>query len=177
MKYVSLRKSKIILFVLLATLSSAQYKVIAKVDLNIDKTNDLVYKDSVSNKFVFEYGKSDVKKKDSIFFFSSYTEEAGSVNLKIIKNIITAKFTYAPKYLDYDLLSFTYDKLRKDWFLSNLLSYRTDPLSERLLTEKCQYKVPERLKFSLKKNNFEDIQTKLIDNKKYLIKCSKYNLE
>ena len=70
---------------------------------------------------------------------------------EIIKNI-NVKFTYAPKYLDYDLLSFTYDKLKKDWFLLTLSSYRTNPLSERLITEKCQYKVPKKLSFSLKKN-------------------------
>ncbi|MCY0971101.1 hypothetical protein [Chryseobacterium wangxinyae] len=178
MKYASLRKSNIVLLLLSSLLSKAQYKIIARTDLNIDNTKDIVYKDSVTNKFIFEYGKSNGKKNDSIFFFSNYNSEAGSVNLKIIKNTtINIKFIYAPKYLDYDLLSFTYDKLKKDWFLSNLLSYRTNPLSERLITEKCLYKVPKKLSLSLKKNNFDDIQEKLIDNKKYLVKCSKSNLE
>lgn len=178
MKNVSLRKSKTILFLFFFILNSAQYKVIAKVDLNLDKINDNVYKDSISNNFIFEYGKLNHKKKnDSIFFFSNYNKEAGSVNFKIIKNIITVKFTYAPKYLDHDLLTFTYDKQKKDWFLSNLLSYRTDALSERLMTEKCHYKVPKKLDFSLKKNRFDDIQEKIIDNRKYLSKCSKNYFE
>ena len=175
-KYVSLRKSKIILLVLSSLLSNGQYQKIAEVDLNKDNYKDIVYKDSITNKLILEYGKSNGKKSDSIFFFSNYNADVGSINLQVIKNI-NVKFTYAPKYLDYDLLSFTYDKLKKDWFLLTLSSYRTNPLSERLITEKCQYKVPKKLSFSLKKNIFDDIQEKLIDNKKYLIKCSKSNLE
>ena len=176
MMYVSLRKSKIVLLVLFSLLSNAQYQKIARADLNKDNYKDIVYKDSTTNKLIFEYGKSNEKKYDSIFFFSNYNSEAGSVNVQVIKNI-NIKFTYAPKYLDYDLLNFTYDKLKNDWFLSTFSSYRTNPLSERLITEKCQYKVPKKLSFSLKKNIFDDIQEKLIDNKKYLIKCSKSNLE
>ncbi|KMQ65331.1 hypothetical protein ACM39_16800 [Chryseobacterium sp. FH2] len=178
MKYVSLRKSKIILFLLFCTICSAQYKVIAKIDLDLDKIKDIVYKDPVNNRFIFEYKKSDIGKKvDSIFFFSNYNDEAGIINLKIVRNIIIFKFTYAPKYLDYDLLSFTYDKVKRDWFLLNLSSYRTNPLNERLLTEKCQYKIPKKINFSLKKNNFDDVQENLFNNREYLIKCSKINLE
>ncbi|ROI06530.1 hypothetical protein EGI16_01075 [Chryseobacterium sp. G0240] len=64
-----------------------------------------------------------------------------------------------------------------DWLLTDILSSRTNPLSERLMTEKCQYKIPKKLSFSLKNNNFDDIREKVLDNKKYIVKCSKQNLE
>ena len=56
-KYVSLRKSKIILLVLSSLLSNGQYQKIAEVDLNKDNYKDIVYKDSITNKLIFEYGK------------------------------------------------------------------------------------------------------------------------
>ncbi|PIF46642.1 hypothetical protein CLU96_3680 [Chryseobacterium sp. 52] len=177
MNCVFLKKSNIIWFGLIPLLSNAQYQIIAKKDLNLDQKQDVIYKDSLTNKLIFEYGKPSGNKKDSIFFFSNYNAEAGNLNVKIVKNIINVKFTYAPKYLDFDLLSFSYDKLKKDWFLIDILSSRTNPLSERLMTEKCQYKIPKKKNFSLKKNNFDNVQESLLDNKKYLIKCSKKNIE
>lgn len=178
MKYVSLKKSRIIIFILLSMFCNAQYQVITKTDLNLDEIQDIVYKDSASNKLFFAYGSLIKKKKnDSIFFFSNYNAEVGNLNVKIIKDIISIKFTFAPKYLDFDLLNFSYDQLKKDWFLISILSSRTNPLSERLMTEKCQYKIPKKIQFSLKKNNFDNAQKIFLDNKKYLIKCSKKNIE
>lgn len=174
---VSLKKSNIIWLVLIPLFSNAQYQMIAKQDLNLDKSQDIIYKDSITNKLIFEYGKPIVNKKDSIFFFSNYHAEAGDLNVKIIKNIINIKFTYAPKYLDFDLLTFSYNTVKRDWFLTDILSSRTNPLSERLMTERCQYKIPKNIRFSLKKNSFDDVQEKLLDNKKYLMRCSKKNLE
>lgn len=177
MNCVFLKKSNIIWLVLIPLLSNAQYQIIAKEDLNLDQKQDVIYKDSLTNRLIFEYDKSSGNKKDSIFFFSNYNAEAGSLNFKIVKNIITVKFTYAPKYLDFDSLSFSYDKQKKDWFLIDILSSRTNPLSERLMTENCKYKVPKNVNFSLKKNSFDDVQDRILDNKKFLIKCSKQNLE
>ncbi|MDR6545380.1 hypothetical protein J2810_001427 [Chryseobacterium rhizosphaerae] len=178
MNYVFLKKSKIIGIILVPLFTSAQYQIVAKKDLNLDNIQDVIYKDSVTNKLIFEYGNSiENRKNDSIFFFSNYNSEAGSLNVKVIKSLVSVKFTYAPKYLDFDLLNFSYDKLKKDWILTDILSSRTNPLSERLMTEKCQYKIPRKMSFFLTKNNFDNVQEKLLDNKKYLIKCSKNNLE
>lgn len=177
MNCVFLKKSNIIWLVLIPLLSHAQYQIIAKKDLNLDQNKDVIYKDSLTNKLIFDYGKPSGNKNDSISFFSNYNAQAGSLNIKVLKNSINVKFTYAPKYLDFDLLSFSYDKFKKDWFLSDILSSRTNPLSEKLITEKCQYKIPKKKNFTLKKNNFDDVQDKMLDNKKYLIKCSKQNLE
>lgn len=177
MSCVFLKKSNIIWLVLIPLLSNAQYQIIAKSDLNLDKNLDIIYKDSITNKLIFEYAKPTLNKKDSILFFSNYNADAGTVTIKIVKNMINVKFTYAPKYLDFDLLNFSYDQQKKDWFLIDILSSRTNPLSERLLTEKCRYKLSKNINFSLKKNSFDDVQDKLLDNKKYLIRCSKKNIE
>lgn len=75
-KHVSLRRIKIILFVLFSLLSSAQYKIIAKSDLNAEKVKDIVYKDTITNKLVFKYGKSIARKNtDSIFFFQTIIQK------------------------------------------------------------------------------------------------------
>lgn len=178
MNCVLLKKSKILVLLLLSLFSNAQYQIIAKKDLNLDKSQDVIYKDSITNNLVFEYAKNNKNKKnDTISFFSNYKAESGSVNINVIKNVIHIKFTYAPKYLDFDILYFSYDKVKMDWFLTYLLSSRTNPLSEKLMTEKCQYKIPRKMNVSLKNSNFDEVQEKLLDNKKYIIKCSKQNLE
>ncbi len=171
-------KSKIICFLLISIYSNAQYRVLANKDLNQDKIKDIVHVDTIRNTIVFEYGglvKN--KKKDSIFFFSNYPAEAGNVHLKVIGDVMIIKFVYAPKYLDYDLMNFKYKKVENDWILNSIISSRTNPLSDVLMTEKCHYEIPAKMNFSLKKNNFDNVQENLIDNKKYLIKCTKKNIE
>ncbi len=177
MNYV-FQKSKLICFLFIYFYSNAQNKILAKQDLNQDGIKDVIQIDTVTNKLIIEYGGlTKSKNNDLILFFSNYPAEAGNVHVKVIGNSMSLKFTYSPKYLDYDLMNFKYKKLNNDWILTNIVSSRTNSLSENLMTERCRYIIPYKINFSLKRNDFDQVQENLLDNKKYLVKCTETNLE
>lgn len=101
MSCVFLKKSNIIWLVLIPLLSNAQYQIIAKSDLNLDKNQDIIYKDSITNKLIFEYAKPTLNKKDSILFFSNYNADAGSVYIENDKLIICTYHEAAKRWLDW----------------------------------------------------------------------------
>lgn len=67
------------MLILFSLFSNAQYQIIAKKDLNLDKSQDVIYKDSITNKLVFEYAKNNKNKKNDSIVFSQIIKQSQGV--------------------------------------------------------------------------------------------------
>jgi hypothetical protein len=77
------------------------------------------------------------------------------MSFKVVKNNLIFGMSYAPKYLDKNILSFSYDKLKDDWLLKSIYSESFNPMDPDLIKTKCNFE-PKKEIF-LSKNNVDDV--------------------
>jgi hypothetical protein len=77
------------------------------------------------------------------------------MDFKVLKNYLTFEMRYAPKYLDKNILSFSYDKLKDDWLLTSIYSESFNPMDPDLIKTKCIFEPKKQI--SLSKNKVDDI--------------------
>lgn len=88
------------------------------LDVNNDKINDTVTFDNKQNNFTFKYDKGMILKK--ITFFENYPTSVFTY-MHVVKNYLTFEMKYAPKYLNKNIFSFSYSKVKDDWILVSVL--------------------------------------------------------
>lgn len=150
-------KTLTILFLTISTLVSSQIRT-TEFDVNYDGKNDKVTVDTITNIYTFYYIKDKIEVSKKIVFFKNYDATTATINMKAKGNTLSFTISYAPKYNDYDIVNFTYLKNKDDWYLSDILTHRFNPLDKSLLTAECKIKTCALNKISLLKNNFEMVQ-------------------
>ena len=125
-----------------------------RLDINNDKVEDLVIHNKKQNHYEFKYNNGKLKYK-KITFFENYDSTSVNMDLKVVKNFLVFEMRYAPKYLDKNILSFSYDELKDDWLLKSIYSQNFNPMDPDLIKTKCIFELKKQI--SLNNNNADDI--------------------
>lgn len=152
----------IYILLLLGNQFFCQKKVISNyeeilIDINNDKIEDLVRHNKNLN--IYEFSYNDKKKVKKINFFNNYDSISVNMELKVIKNNLVFEMRYAPKYLDKNILSFSYDNLKDDWLLVSIFSESFNPMDPDLIKTKCFFESSKKILLS--KNNVDDVLQKI----------------
>ncbi len=123
------------------------------LDINNDKIKDLVRHNKNLNLYEFSYNnKKNIKR---ISFFDNYDSISVNMGLKVIKNYLVFEMRYAPKYLDKNILSFSYNKTKNDWILKSIYTESFNPMDPDLIKTKCNFEPKKEILLS--KNDVDDI--------------------
>ncbi|MFC6269769.1 hypothetical protein [Frigoriflavimonas asaccharolytica] len=147
----------------------------SEFDVNMDGKVDKVKLDTISNIYTFFYTKDNIIISKKIDFFKNYAATTAVIDMRIKDDNMTFKISYAPKYNDFDIVNFTYLKNKDDWYLSDILTHRFNPLDKNLISTECNFKNCKLKKISLRKNNFEMIQQIVASTKNK--KCRSFSEE
>lgn len=122
------------------------------IDINNDKIEDIVTHYKKENYYQFKYNNG---KEKRITFFEKYDSMSVNMDFKVLENYLTFEMSYSPKYLDKNILNFTYDKLKDDWLLISIYSESFNPMDPDLIRTKCIFEPKKQI--SLSKNKVDDI--------------------
>lgn len=160
------QKIKIIFFMVLFfnTVFCQEFdkKYVLKVDC--DAINDSVIHHQDSNIFEFKYSKKEVKVHKKIFFFKNYNKDIATINVRNQEKRIVFELTFAPKYLDKEILSFEYDKAKDNWILKKIETENFNPMNSEEEAKKCVFKLKKQV--LLEGDFYEAIQEKIQEQPK-----------
>ncbi|PXY46054.1 hypothetical protein [Flavobacterium hydrophilum] len=140
-------------------------------DINNDKINDSIFHNKDLNIFIFKYknyGKSVTKK---ISFFKNYGNGITEMDFSVKNNTLIFKMSYAPKFLDNDILKFEYDKTKNDWILKSILIHRFSPIDPDLLTSDCLLTMKNKI--TITNSVYDDIEENITKSSKEYILTKK----
>lgn len=157
-------KTYILYFMLfiISALYSQDNNVKISLDINNDFINDTIIHDQNLNVFLFK----DKKKNSSqtINFFKNYDNKVATIIISKYKKDLNFELTFAPKYLDKEILNFEYDKLKDNWKLKTVSTHSFDPLNSEKNSEICIYKL--KILIYLNEGFYDTVQEKISENSK-----------
>lgn len=121
-------------------------------DINNDKIEDIIIHSKKENHYEFRYNNGKEKK---ITFFEKYDSTMVDMDFEVLKTYLTFEMNYAPKYLDKNILNFTYDQLKDDWILISINSESFNSMDPDLIKTKCSFELKKKI--FLSKNKVDDI--------------------
>jgi hypothetical protein len=143
------------------------------LDVNGDAIEDTIIHHTDSNTFNFKYKKKSIEINKKIYFFKNYGNNIAAINVTEKEKRIVFELTFPPKYLNKEILSFEYNKLKDNWILKKMVTYSFGPNAEKQ-SEKCVYILKKQI--VLCGDFYDEIPA---DSKEYFWsrKCKKKNIK